>query len=92
MYHSVSTGIFSNTDFHMCLACENSRFSSLVAAGEVSRGGTSAFQRQKFHTGNVIQCLDNKSGNHGVPNANWFNFTFLLVDFGKMLCSSANKL
>ena len=33
-----------------------------------------------------------KSGSHGVPNANLFNFTFLLVDFGKVLCSSANEL
>ena len=32
------------------LACENIRFSSLYAAGDVSRGGTSATQRQKFHT------------------------------------------
>ena len=31
-----------------------------------------------------------KSDGHGVPNANLFNFTFLLVDFGKVLCSSAN--
>ena len=38
------------------------------------------------------QCLHNKSGSHGVPNANLFNFTFLLVDFGKVLCSSANEL
>ena len=30
------------------LACENIRFSSLFAAGDVSRGGTSATQRQKF--------------------------------------------
>jgi len=29
---------------------------------------------------------------HGVPNANLFNFTFLLVDTGKVLCSSANDL
>ena len=28
----------------------------------------------------------------GVLNANLFNFTFLLVDFGKVLCSSANEL
>ena len=35
------------------LACENSRFPSLLAAGEVSRGGTSATQRQKFHTDDV---------------------------------------
>ena len=27
----------------------------------------------------------------GVPNANLFNFTFLLVDFGKVLCSSVNE-
>ena len=59
---------------------------------DISRGGTSATQRQKFHTDDVNQCLDNKSGNHGVPNANLFNFTFLLVDCGKVLCSSANEL
>ena len=59
---------------------------------DVSRGGTSATQRQKFHTDDANQCLHNKSGSHGVPNANLFNFTFLLVDFGKVLCSSANEL
>ena len=58
----------------------------------VSQGGTSATQREKFHTDVVNQCLHNKSGGHGVPNANLFNFTFLLVDFGKVLCSSANEL
>ena len=35
------------------VACENIRFSSLFVAGEVSRGGTSATQRQKFHTDDV---------------------------------------
>ena len=59
---------------------------------DVSRGGTSATQRQKFHTDDVNQCLLNKSGSHGAPNANLLNFTFLLVDFGKVLCSSANEL
>ena len=59
---------------------------------DVSRGGTSATQRQKFHTVDVDQCLHNKSGSHGVPNANLFNFKFLLVDFEKVLCSSANEL
>ena len=59
---------------------------------DVSRGGTSATQRQKLHTDDVNQCLHNKSGSHGAPNANLFNFTFLLVDFGKVLCSSANEL
>ena len=53
---------------------------------------TSATQRQKFHTDDVNHCLLNKSGSHGVSNANLFNSTFLLVDFGKVLCSSANEL
>ena len=35
------------------LACENIRFSKLFAAVDVSRGGTSAAQRQKFHTDDV---------------------------------------
>ena len=59
---------------------------------DVSQGGTSATQRQKFHTDDVNQCLHNKSGSHGVPNANLFNFTFILVDFDEVLCSSANEL
>ena len=59
---------------------------------DFSRGGMSATQRQKFHTDDVTQCLLNKSGSHGVPNANLFNFTFLLIDFGKVLCSSTNEI
>ena len=76
----------------MALACENSHFSSLLTARDVSRGETSATQRQKFHTVDVNQCLHNKSGSHGVPNADLFNFTFLLVDFGKVFCSCADEL
>ena len=49
-------------------------------------------QRQEFHTDDVNRCLHKKPGSHRVPNANLFNFTFLLVDFGKVLCSSANEL
>ena len=64
------------------LACENIGFSSLFTAGDFSRGETS----------DANQCLHNKSGGHGVPNINVSNFTCLLVDFGKVLCSSANEL
>ena len=53
---------------------------------DVSHGGTSAFQRQKFHTDDANQCLHNKSGSYGVPNINLSNFASLLVDFGKVLC------
>ena len=51
-------------------------------------------QSQKFriYDAHVYQCLHDKSGSHGVPNTNLFDFTLLLVDFGKVLCSSANKL
>ena len=49
-------------------------------------------QRQKFHTDEAIQCLHNKSSSHGLSNTNLSNFTCLLVDFGKLLCSSANEL
>ena len=74
------------------VACENIRFSSLFAAGDVSRGGTSATQRQKFHTDDANQCLHNKFGSHGAPNTNLPNFTCLLVDFSNVLCSPANEL
>ena len=58
---------------------------------DVSRGGMSATQRQKLHTDDINQCLHNKSGSHVVPNASLFNFRFLQVDFGKVLCSSSNE-
>ena len=74
------------------VACENIHFSSLFAARDVSRGGTSATQRQKFHTDDAHQCLHNESSSHGVPHINLSNFACLLVDFGDVLCSSANKL
>ena len=77
---------------YLLLACENIRFSLLFAAGDVSRGGTSATQQQKFHTDDANQCLHNKSGSHGVPNTNLSNFTCFQVDFGNVLCSSANEL
>ena len=57
-----------------------------------SREAKAYVQKPKFHTGDVNQCLHNKSGSRGVSNANLFNFTFLMVDFGKVLCLSANEL
>ena len=76
----VSTAVISEKIVTLgYVACENIRFSSLFAAGDVSRGGTSATQQQKFHTDDENQCLHNKSGS-------------LMVDFGKVLCSSANEL
>ena len=68
------------------VAWKHSLFFLLLAARDC------ATQRQKFHTDDVNQCLRDKSGSHGVPNANLFSFMFLLVDFGKLLCPSANAL
>ena len=56
------------------------------------RGGMSATQRQKIHTDDANQCLHNIAGSHGVPNINLSYFMCLLVDFGKVLCLSANHL
>ena len=52
----------------------------------------SATQQQNFHTNDANQCLHNKFGSHGVSNVNLSNFMCPLVDFGKVLCSSANEL
>ena len=63
--------IFKKTRYFMYkltsveLACESIRFSSLFAAGDVSRGGTSATQQQKFHTDDV------KSVRNPVRSADW---------------------
>ena len=65
---------------------------SAHTGGDVSRGGTCATHRQKFHTDDANQCLHNKFGSHGVPDINLSNFMCLLVDFVKVLCSSAKEL
>ena len=82
-----------SVDWVCCwLACENIRFSSLFNAGDVSRRGTSATQRRKFHSDDANQFLHNNSGSHWFPNINLSNVTCLLVDVGKVLCPSANEL
>ena len=45
---------------------------------DVSRGGTSSTQRQKFHTDRVNQWLRNKPGSHGVPNVKLFSWSILV--------------
>ena len=86
---SVNVGFWR---FYTPVACKNICFSQLFVAGDVSQGGMSATQRQKFHTDDTNQCLHNESGSHGVPNINLSNLECLLVDFGEVLCSSAKEL
>ena len=57
--------------------------------------GTCATQRRQKgckDTKDVNQCLHNKSGSHGAKNVNLFDFMFLLLDYGNVLCPSANEL
>ena len=49
-------------------------------------------QQQQFQTTDLNQCLHSKSSSHGVPNVNLLDFMFLLVDYGKVLCSVVNNL
>ena len=72
-------------------ACENSRLSLFLGTRVVSPGETSARQQQEFHTDDVDQCLHHLSGSRGVHNVNLFDFLFILDDYGKVLCFSANK-
>ena len=58
----------------MSLACENICFSSLFTAGDVLRRGTSATQRQKFHTDDV------KSVRYPVRSADWFSYCLQMTD------------
>ena len=46
------------SNFFACIACEYSRVSLLLAARDVSPGGTSSTQRQKFHTDDVKSVRD----------------------------------
>ena len=50
--------IWKGTVVRFFLACEYSRFSLPLAAKDVSPGGTSATQRQKFHTDVVKSVLN----------------------------------
>ena len=43
------------------------------------------------YSNDVNQYLYHKSGSHGVPNINLFNFMLLLVDYGKVFCSTVNE-
>ena len=67
-------------------------FVFLVALRTADVSSRSSPLRDVCEEDDVNQFLHNKSGSHGVLNANLFNFTFLLVDFGKVLCLSANEL
>ena len=63
------------------IACENIRFSSLFVAEDVSRGGTSATQRQKFHTDDV-QSVQNpvRSADWSTERLHCFSYCLQMTD------------
>ena len=44
------------------------------------------------YSNDVNQYLYYKSGSHGVQKINLFDFILLLVEYGKVLCCTVNKL
>ena len=80
--------------FRTKLSCQYGRFSLLLAARDVSPGGTSGLQLHKFHTDDVNQCLHYKSGSYGVPDVNLFDFMFswpIMVKSCVLLGTSSSK-
>ena len=77
------------------VVCVNNRISPSLRTADVSprssllsdasRGGTSATQRQKFHTDDVNPVVMGSQ-------MQICQFYVLLVDFGKVLCLSANEI
>ena len=61
------------------VACGNIRFSSLFAAGDVLRGGTSASQRQKFHTDDVNHTIESSKNMENTMGQNNLPFFFILI-------------
>ena len=63
------------------IACENSRFSSLLAAGDVSHGGTSATRRKKFHTDDVKSVWNKvRSAHWSTEQLHCFTYCLRMID------------
>ena len=76
-------------------ACENSRLSLLLGAGDVSPGEASARQQQEFHTDDVDQCLHNLSVSRQVLSVNLFYFCLswtIMVKFCVFLGTSKTQM
>ena len=74
------------------VACEHSCFSLLLAAREFRQEERLCLSDRNSILMTWIDVYTSKSGSHGVSNANLFDYMYLLVDYGKVLCSTANEL
>ena len=74
------------------VACEHSCFSLLLAAREFRQEERLCLSDRNSIPMTWIDVYTSKSGSHGVSNANLFDYMYLVVDYGKVLCSTANEL
>lgn len=72
------------------VTCNSSCLSLLLVAQGILPGAMFASQRQKLHSDDINQCLQLCIRN--LVAMEFQMFMFLLIDCGKVLCSSANKL
>lgn len=84
------TGSLNSGTTLLRVACESSRLSLLLVAQGILPGGMFAPQQQKLHTDDINQCLQLYIRN--LVAMGFQMFMFILIDYGKVLCSSANKL
>ena len=75
---------------HCLEYCNSCRLSLLLVAQGILPGATFAPQRQKLHSDDINQCLQLWIRN--LVAMGFQMFMFLLINCGKVLCSSANKL
>ena len=83
------TGSLNSSTTLLRVACKSSCLSSLLVAQGILPGGMFVPQRQKLHTDDINQCLQLCIRN--LVAMGFQMFMFLLIDYGKVLCSSANK-
>ena len=72
------------------VTCNSRRLSLLLVAQGILPGAMFAPLRQKLHSDDINQCLQLCIRN--LVAMGFQMFMFLLIDCGKVLCSSANKL
>lgn len=84
------TGSLNSSTTLFRVACKSSRLSLLLVARGSLPGGMFVPQQQKLHTDDINQFLQLCIRN--VVAMGFQMFLFLLIDYGKILCSSVNKL
>ena len=78
----------------LCLFSDSLRIQPFLLAPRCYGRFASDKDSIDLHTCYANQCLHNKSGCHGVPNVNLFDFMFLQVNYGfifQLFCERASE-